>query len=135
MNSQDTLTVKELIENYSSLLMIDPLNIKALVLRGILRESQKKYELAISDFSALIKAGEKKGYYLRAYSYCKMGNIDLALKDICQAEIQAMQSPAIPQYIAYIVKKRSDIIKEIEAVYLKDRFNENYNNLDHIIAN
>lgn len=135
MDASNTQTVEELIVFFSSRLLISPFDVKALTLRGILLESQNRYKLAIADFKTLIDTGEKKGYLLRAYSYCRIGKIDLALKDFGKLDIQGIQMTAILPTIAYIAKKRNEIIKEIEAEYLQEKLMEKYNNANFSLPN
>lgn len=135
MDASNTQTVEELIDFFSSQLLISPYDEKALTIRGMLLESQNRYKLAIADFKTLIDTGEKKGYYLRAYSYCRIGKIDLALKDFGKLDIQGIQMTAILPTIAYIAKKRNEIIKEIEAEYLREKLMEKYNNANFSLPN
>lgn len=135
MDASNAQTVEELIDFFSSQLLISPYDVKALTLRGMLLESQSRYKLAIADFNTLIDTGEKKGYYLRAYSYCRIGKIDLALNDFGKVDIQGIQSTAILPTIAYIAKKRNEIIKEIEAEYFREKLMEKYNTVNFILPN
>jgi len=135
VNGDNTPLVLELIENYSSLLLIKPNNVKSLILRGLLWEQQKNYELAINDFNSLISIGNKMGYYLRAYSYCSLGKLNLALIDVKEADNQMKQPMGLFQCLAYITKRRNEIVREIEKEYLKDRFGEKYDNMNFINPN
>lgn len=130
MNGDLSHKVKELLSLFSEALLLNPKNVRALVLRGLLWEQQKNYDLAISDFNSLIQVGNKKGYFLRAYSYCSQGKFDLALVDIKQADAQEKQPIGLFHIMAYITKRRNEIVKEIETEYLREQLDENYDSMD-----
>lgn len=135
MNGDLSNKIKELINVFSEALLINPNNIRALVLRGLLWERQRNYELAIRDFNSLIQIGNKKGYYLRAFSYCSIGKLELALRDIGQVETKEVAPGGLFQCLTYITRRRNEIIKEIETEYLKEKLGDKYDGMDFILPN
>lgn len=135
MNGDLSHKVKELLNVFSEALLLNPKNVRVLVLRGLLWEQQRNYELAIRDFNSLIHIGNKNGYFLRAYSYCSLGKLDLALVDIEQASAQEKQPIGLFHILAYITKRRNEIVKEIETDYLREQFGENYGSMDFVKPN